>query len=115
MSRDLRFREVSAGERVWQATAEVPRDLIFFDGHFVDTPVLPAVTQLEALVVPAVAQAWPSLGRLERLGRVKFKKVVSPGDVLRVHLERAGDDAVRFQIQLDDEVASSGTLHFVAP
>jgi len=127
MSRVLPIRDVSAGDQVWDGTALVPDDLIYFEGHFVGHPVLPAVTQLDALVVTAVQEAWPSLGRLERLTRLKFRRVVPPGARLRLHLERSADPAgassmeteqrttVRFEIELGDELCSSGRLHFGTP
>lgn len=114
MTRALPIRDVSARDQVWDGTALVPDDLIYFEGHFVDHPVLPAVTQLDALVVTAIQEAWPSLGRLERLTRLKFRRVVPPGARLRLHLERSAN-TVRFEIELDDQLCSSGSLHFGTP
>ena len=114
MTRTLAIRDISAGEARWEGTVEVPADLVYFEGHFVDYPVLPAVAQLEAFVLGAVAEAWPGLGRLERLTRLKFRRVIPPGAVLRLRLERSAG-AVRFEIRRDDEICSSGSLHFEAP
>jgi 3-hydroxyacyl-[acyl-carrier-protein] dehydratase len=114
VTRTLPIRNVSVGDHVWDGTVLVPDDLIYFEGHFVDHPVLPAVTQLDALVVSAIQEAWPSLGRLERLTRLKFRRIVSPGARLRLHLERSAE-TVRFEIALDDEICSSGSLHFGTP
>jgi 3-hydroxymyristoyl/3-hydroxydecanoyl-(acyl carrier protein) dehydratase len=127
MTRALPIRDVTVRDQVWDGTALVPDDLIYFEGHFVDHPVLPAVAQLDALVVTAIREAWPSLGRLERLTRLKFRRVVPPGARLRLHLERSADPAgassmeteqrttVRFEIELDDQLCSSGSLHFGTP
>lgn len=65
----------------------------FFQGHFPGTPIMPGVLQVAAMVQAASLLASeggsPSL-RLVRLERVKFRKPVLPGDVLRIEVQSVG-------------------------
>jgi 3-hydroxymyristoyl/3-hydroxydecanoyl-(acyl carrier protein) dehydratase len=106
-SRQVEFERV--GEHVFRAT--LSPDLIYFEGHFDGLPLLPAVAQLVRLVMPVVRQAYPDVGRVLKLRRVRFRRPLPPGAVVHVGLSRAGDQ-VSFEIKLQDLVAASGTLHF---
>ncbi len=67
----------------------------FFQGHFPGDPVMPGVLILEALAqvsgvlsvrsIPGKSTAREA--RLLSMGRVKFRKVVRPGDQLRLEVE----------------------------
>jgi len=113
---------VSAGFEVGAARVEgdrasalvrVPAELPYFDGHFAGRPVLPAVAQLEALVVPLCQDVWRDLAAPRRMVRLKFRRVIAPGSELLVRLERKGDArTVVFTIERAGDVASSGTIEF---
>lgn len=101
---------------------EVPRDLVFFEGHFEGNPMLPGVAQVLALVdARARAQFADALaGRgARRMSRLKFQATIRPGDALVVTLElvRAEEPQVRFQIErlAEDgarQTATSGALGY---
>ena len=113
---------MSAGFEVGAARVEgdratvavrVPDGLPYFDGHFDGRPVLPAVAQLEALVVPLCREFWRDLAAPRRMVRLKFRQTIGPGSELVVRLERKGDKrAVAFSIERAGDVASSGTIEF---
>jgi hypothetical protein len=89
----------------------VPADLWCFDGHFPGQPVLPGVAQLELFVVPEVRRAWPDLGPVRRLSRLKFKRTIGPGDHLELLLERLEETGrVEFDLRRDGESCASGVL-----
>jgi 3-hydroxymyristoyl/3-hydroxydecanoyl-(acyl carrier protein) dehydratase len=108
--------EVSAvcveGDRATVAV-RVPVALPYFEGHFEGRPVLPAVAQLDPLVVPLCRDVWRDLGAPRRMTRLKFRRTIGPGTELIVRLDRKGDArTVAFSIEQAGDVASSGTLEF---
>ncbi len=91
----------------------VPTGLPYFEGHFEGHPVLPAVAQLDALVVPLCRTVWSDLGAPQRMMRLKFRRTIGPGSELVVHLDRRVDTrVVGFRIEREGDIASSGTIAF---
>ncbi len=108
-------RESSGEPERVQVDVKLPEDWSWFDGHFEGYPVLAGAVQLKELVLPVVARAFPGLGSVESLQRVKFSGRIVPGDALTVVLERARSrQRVRFEIRRRGELCSSGTLAFFA-
>jgi 3-hydroxyacyl-[acyl-carrier-protein] dehydratase len=113
--------ELEPGRRV-VAKREVRSEDPWFAGHFPERPVMPGV-----LIVEAMAQAGAVAVLIEEENRGKiaffagiddcrFKRVVSPGDVLTLTCEI---DAVRGPIgrgkataHVEGELAARGTLTF---
>ena len=113
--------ELEPGRRV-VARRQVREDDWWFPGHFPERPVMPGV-----LIVEAMAQAGAVAVLIEEENRGKiaffagiddcrFKRVVSPGDVLTLACEI---DTVRGPIgrgkataHVGDELAARGTLTF---
>jgi 3-hydroxyacyl-[acyl-carrier-protein] dehydratase len=97
----------------------------FFQGHFPGLPVMPGVLQVEALAQTMAVYVARQEGFGDRIGlfagidECRFKRIVSPGDRLRleVTMERLGKrfgrgKAVAF---VDGEVACEATLSFIIP
>ncbi|MFW6197764.1 MAG: 3-hydroxyacyl-ACP dehydratase FabZ family protein [Myxococcota bacterium] len=107
-----RVEEGSEGpSHVW--SFRVPEDLVHFRGHFPNHPVLPAVAQLEAMVLRSVERTYEGLGPLRRANRLKFVRPVAPGDALILRLQRARD-RVAFRVERGDDLVTSGILVFDA-
>jgi 3-hydroxymyristoyl/3-hydroxydecanoyl-(acyl carrier protein) dehydratase len=104
--------DVSSGGASWRCSVRVPEDLAYFRGHFPDAPVLPAVAQLDGIVLACVRRAWPRLGPLRGVARAKFHRPIAPGDTLALELERTGPGAVRFALRRGVEPCSAGALLF---
>ncbi|MDH4176551.1 MAG: 3-hydroxyacyl-ACP dehydratase FabZ [Thermoleophilia bacterium] len=113
--------ELEAGERV-VATREVRADDWWFPGHFPTRPVMPGV-----LIVEAMAQtgAVAVLAEEENRGRIaffagiddcRFKRVVEPGDVLRLTCEigqvRGPVGRGKATAHVGDALAARATLTF---
>lgn len=111
MSRGFVVADLESTPTSVRCAASVPADLEFFAGHFDGYPVLAGVAQIDGLVLEIAYAAFPELGAVRRLSRVKFRHVISPGDQLQVELTRT-NEALAFAISRDGELCSSGQLHF---
>jgi acyl-coenzyme A synthetase/AMP-(fatty) acid ligase len=92
---------------------EVPRDSGFFRGHFEGQPILPGVVQLQHFALAEARRRFPELKVLRRVVRVKFKRLLAPGETLVLQLTRKGALSVQFTLETPrGEPAASGVLHF---
>jgi 3-hydroxyacyl-[acyl-carrier-protein] dehydratase len=97
----------------------------FFQGHFPGLPVMPGVLQVEALAQTMAVYVAQQPGFGDRIGlfagidEVRFKRIVVPGDTLRleVTMERLGSrfGKGRGIATVDGEVACEGLLSFIIP
>jgi 3-hydroxyacyl-[acyl-carrier-protein] dehydratase len=94
-------------------------------GHFPGLPVLPGVLQVEALAQTMAVYVAKQPGFGDRIGLfagiddVRFKRVVVPGDVLRLEItmEKLGSrfGKGRGVASVNGEVACEGVLSFIIP
>jgi 3-hydroxyacyl-[acyl-carrier-protein] dehydratase len=97
----------------------------FFQGHFPGMPVVPGVIQVEALAQTMGVYVAKQPGFGDRIGLFagiddcRFKRVVKPGDVMRleVTMEKLGRrfGRARGVATVDGEVCCEATLSFVIP
>ncbi len=94
-------------------------------GHFPGLPILPGVLQVEALAQTMAVYVAKQPGFGDRIGlfaaidETRFKRVVVPGDTLRleVTMEKLGSRMGRGRgvASVDGEVACQATLSFLIP
>lgn len=94
----------------------------FFQGHFPGNPIMPGVLIIEALAqVGAVAilsieENKGKLGVFTGIDKVRFRKQVKPGDVLRLETEltafKRNIGKAKAAAYVDGELAASGELMF---
>lgn len=97
----------------------------FFQGHFPGLPVMPGVLQVEALAQTMAVYVSQQPGFGDRIGlfagidEVRFKRIVVPGDTLRLEItmERLGSrfGKGRGVASVDGQVACEGLLSFIIP
>jgi 3-hydroxyacyl-[acyl-carrier-protein] dehydratase len=97
----------------------------FFQGHVPGLPVVPGVIQVEALAQTMAVFVAKQPGFGDRIGlfggidECRFKRVVSPGDTLRLEIvmEKLGRRFGRGlgTATVDGEIACQATLSFVLP
>ena len=89
----------------------VPADSLWFQGHFPGDPMLPGIAQLH-LVMEALKEALGEGIRLAGLKRVRFKRVIRPGEAIAIAAEPVADKPglVRFQLTVEGENACSGLM-----
>jgi 3-hydroxyacyl-[acyl-carrier-protein] dehydratase len=97
----------------------------YFQGHFPGMPVMPGVIQVEALAQTMAVYVARQPGFGDRMGLFagiddcRFRRVVSPGDTLRleVTMDKLGSRFGRARgiASVDGETACEATLSFVIP
>jgi 3-hydroxyacyl-[acyl-carrier-protein] dehydratase len=97
----------------------------FFQGHFPGLPIMPGVLQVEALAQTMGIYVAKQPGFGDRIGlfagidEVRFKRIVQPGDTLRLEvvMEKLGSrfGKGRATATVDGEVACEGLLSFIIP
>lgn len=88
---------------------ELDPALRWFDGHFPGQPILPGVAQLHIASLLA-ERTWgaPATGR--EMSRIKFRRVMQPGDRITLTLVRSGAGRLDFRYMLGDEIMASGAF-----
>jgi len=88
----------------------IPQDSLYFDGHFPDYPILPAVAQIDIVMNFASKYLGISIAVLQ-IKRAKFLKIITPALTLLLKLEKK-DNTLNFKIISPDEsdVYSSGSI-----
>jgi len=95
----------------------------FFQGHFPGNPVMPGVLIIESLAQAASILILSSprfVGKtayMTGIDNAKFKRMVKPGDVLKLHVEfgnlRENMGTVNVKAMVDGKLATSAELMFV--
>ena len=97
----------------------------YFQGHFPGLPVMPGVLQVEALAQTMAIYVAKQPGFGDRLGlfagidECRFKRVVNPGDTLRLEvvMEKLGGRFGRGRgtATVEGQVACEATISFIIP
>lgn len=115
VTRELRWTPLagSADEATWRT--ELPRDYVFYEGHFDGYPVLAGGVQLHELVLPQLRASAGALPALQQLDGVKFLARFTPGETIDLTLKRSAEgDKVTFEIRRGETRCTTGRLHFAA-
>ena len=119
-----RIIELEPGKRavgIKQVTANEPQ----FTGHFPDRPIMPGVLMVEALAqtagvaVQTLDEYRGKLGLFAGIDDCRFKRLVTPGDTLRLEVTveklRGMFGRVRAVASVEGEVAAEATLSIIIP
>lgn len=93
-----------------EITFTLPRELVFFKGHFPQRAILPGLAQvhLACLIAQKLWGGWPSDSDLARL---KFRRVLLPGDKVVLTLNWNPDlGRLRFAYRFKDIDAAQGEI-----
>jgi len=90
----------------------VPPDLLYFDGHFPEAPILPGVVQLDWAL--ALGRQYFDLpAHFRALQALKFQRVVTPGATLTLELENdTQKNALAFRLHSANGQHASGRILF---
>lgn len=107
-----KIRSIDINDSRVEIQCNVPRDLLYFEGHFDNRSILPGVTQ----VYWAEKLAWqllPVKGRFKRLEVIKFLQIIEPNDEVVINLEyNATKKTLLFKYQSEKGLHSSGRICF---
>lgn len=116
-----RVLELDAGRRA-VAIKNVTINEPFFAGHYPGFPVMPGVLVLEALAQTAAVMLYPAIDPKERLpvlagiDGARFRRIIRPGDSLRLEVEmrraRATMGIVFGRALVDGQVACEAEFLF---
>ncbi len=84
-------------------------DLRWFDGHFPAQPILPGVAQLHIASVLA-EETWGIVATGAEMARVKFRRVMQPGDLVTLVLSRPSADILDFKYLMGGDITASGAI-----
>jgi acyl-coenzyme A synthetase/AMP-(fatty) acid ligase len=108
------WRELERGENSVRLALAVPPDLLYFDGHFPGSPILPGVVQVDWAI--ARGRAYFDVPPVFRdIAALKFQQVIAPGAT--VQLELAWDPAkssLQFKYLSEAGQHASGRVLFAA-
>lgn len=90
-------------------TAEIPRDLVFFRGHFDQFTILPGAVIVERLVLPVVRKELPEFGPLKGIRRLRFRRPLLPEQQVTVKLEHK-NGKLQFEVTSAAGPVSSGVF-----
>ena len=67
------------------ATLFLPENLVYFDGHFDDMPILPGVVQIH-WAIELASKHLKIEGEFIGVDMLKFKKIISPGYLVEIEV-----------------------------
>ena len=96
----------------------------FFQGHFPGAPIMPGVLQLEAMAQVGgilhcrMTGTRGSLPLFMGVDKAKFRKMITPGDQMRIEVEiinsRGNVIRIRGEVLVDGQLASEAELLFMS-
>ena len=93
-----------------EISLDLDQSLVWFQGHFPDSPILPGVAQIHLSRLFA-ERLWHMAPGSSHVARVKFRMLIRPGDRVRLHLLRDVNKAtIRFRFENDGLPASEGVI-----
>lgn len=105
--------EWAASEDSLVAVLSFPPEGVWFSGHFPGFPVLPGVAQL-FFVRRFARRVFPDFPDAGAYRRIKFRRLVRPGEQVRLEVARKRAGAFSFVMSVGGEVASSGQVEGAA-
>ncbi len=91
----------------------VPENLFWFEGHFPNDPILPAVVQVHWAIHYAEKLGLEAK-KFRGLPRLKFLQIIRPNDELLLELNRRAG-CLDFRYLRDAVVCSKGSIAFESP
>ncbi len=93
------------------SVVKVGKSEFWVDDHFPDDPLMPCIVQLK-LVTDFILANWSEYTRVESMSRVRFKKIIRPGDMLSISVEPGKSRGLfSFSLGCGNEEVCSGNVY----
>lgn len=110
MQDSLVEKKMEEGKMVTSVTIDANSP--WFSGHFPDDPILPGIAQLK-MVIDFIEDSGEGNMSMMKLSRVKFRKIVRPGDLLDIEVTSGNKkDQYNFKITSGSDDVCSGWMLF---
>jgi acyl-CoA synthetase (AMP-forming)/AMP-acid ligase II/3-hydroxymyristoyl/3-hydroxydecanoyl-(acyl carrier protein) dehydratase len=111
LSLDVRAQSETEAEVVFTLAPE----LVFFEGHFPEQPILPGVAQAHIAVLIA-HRLWGASPPDSNLAKLKFKRVLAPNDTVVLQLKRdSASGRIYFRYRMGAAEVSEGEIGGAKP
>jgi len=84
----------------------------YFQGHYPDYPILPAVTQVDWAIRFGAELGYQPI-RFSGIVRLKFQQPIRPNEIVTLSLQRAGT-GLQFEYRNGEKTCSRGVIQFNA-
>ncbi len=102
----------SHDENMIQLSCRIPVELIYFDGHFDGSPILPGIVQVHWAEAFG-REYFPIQGQFVRLEQVKFQQVIKPDALITIELSyQVKNNKLSFSFNSEQGGHSSGRICF---
>jgi len=106
--REATLHQETRGEGWLERRLEVPRDLVYLDGHYDGQPIVAAVVELR-WVMEAAFDLLGWAPRVSQFEVLKFPEVLLPGQTFALRVERSeAGDRLHFRLYQGERVFASG-------
>lgn len=106
------LKRTNISENTWQLNLYIPKELIYFDGHFEGNPILPGIAQTHWAQYYG-KELFTFDGHFNRLEVVKFQSVIFPDSEVILELEyNSTKEKLTFKYLSRKGVHSSGRICF---
>jgi 3-hydroxymyristoyl/3-hydroxydecanoyl-(acyl carrier protein) dehydratase len=110
-SPELISKKIEGGEKAF-LKLRLPADLLYFKGHFPQSPILPGVVQID-WAIRFAREIFPLAGDFKGMEALKFQQVLLPGEEPELELEfKPAKNTVFFRYLSKRGRHSSGSVIF---
>jgi len=113
--------DIQPGKKI-KAIKDVKQEEYYFEGHFPSNPIMPGVLMVESIAqagavsLLALPQHKGKLALFAGIDKVRFKKLVKPGDRLEIEVEclqfKRGIGKARGTVKVGGKLACSAEIMF---
>lgn len=106
------IKTIAGNENVLELTLFIPAALVYFEGHFPESPILPGVAQLDLALYYAERYLNVDKQRVDAISQIKFTQIIQPDTTLTLTLTLQKNQ-LSFVYTKEENVYSSGKVRLM--